>query len=202
MLSSKIIAFIQSNPKQRILFFFCDYNTPAYGITAHILRTFCTQTLRFIPELIPFFYDEYLCKSRSPSAAVLKEALSKILKNFESVRLVVDGIDELPPSEHKKLINELIDLTTSSGDACKLLICSRDLPSISPTLSRRLKLFLGDEKEPIRRDIEIIVGKALGELNDNLGGTLEGGLLKNMMSKIMDKAEGKIESITARNRGS
>ncbi len=194
VLSSKIISFVQSNPKQRVLFFFCDYHTPAYGIAAHIFRVFCCQVLRFLPELVSFFYDEYLCKDLSPSAAVLKRALSTILKDLEFGRLVVDGIDELPPREHKSLINELVDLTISSGDTCKLLICSQDLPSISPTLSRKLKIPLGDEKEGIQKDIKTIVAKALEDLNENRGGMLEVELLNNMAKKIVDKAEGKLNS--------
>ncbi|KAI1399172.1 hypothetical protein F4819DRAFT_429846 [Hypoxylon fuscum] len=190
VLASTIISFMQSNPKQRALYFFCDYHTPAYGISAYIFRVFCSQILRFSPELAPFFYDEYSSKGLSPSAMVLKEALSKTMKSIEFVRLVVDGIDELPSSEHRKLISELIDLATSSGDTCKLLISSQDLPSIRPSLSRRSTLFLGDETEPIRKDIGYIVEKALVELDDALGGELGGDLLENIRANIMSKAEG------------
>lgn len=195
VLASTIISFMQSNPKQRALYFFCDYHTPAYGISAYIFRVFCSQILRFSPELAPFFYDEYSSKGLSPSAMVLKEALSKTMKSIEFVRLVVDGIDELPSSEHRKLISELIDLATSSGDTCKLLISSQDLPSIRPSLSRRSTLFLGDETEPIRKDIGYIVEKALVELDDALGGELGGDLLENIRANIMSKAEGKLASI-------
>lgn len=190
-MSSKIVSFIQAKPKQHVLFFFCDHHTPAYGISTYILRVFCTQILKYIPELVTFFYDDYLSKGLSPSAVVLKEALSKAVRQLEFIRLVVDGIDELPRSEHKGLIAQLIDISASSGDNCKLLISSQDLPSIRPSLSRKPALFLGDEKEPIRKDLETIVGKTLENFNQILGGELEGELLGSLRNKIMDKAEGK-----------
>ena len=189
-MSSKVISFIQSTPKQYALFFYCDYNTPAYGISAYICRVFCTQLLKLVPELIPFFYDEYLSKGRSPSAEVLKPALATVLKSIEFVRLIVDGLDELPSSEHKKLIAELIDLATSAGDTCKLLVCSQDLPTIRPSLSKRLVLFLGDERDSIRKDIDMIIEKGLADIRDGMGGELSTELMTYMRSRIASKAEG------------
>ncbi len=158
---------------------------------------FCTQLLRPVPELISFFYDEYLRKDLPPSAAFLKDALSKILNNFEFVRLVVDGIDELPPREHKTLIKDLVDLTKSAGDSCKLLVCSQDLPSISPILSRNLKLCLSDEKDSVQRDVRTIVVQALKGLNDTLDG-LEEELLESITKKITNKSEGAPNHLTLR----
>lgn len=148
------------------------------------------------PETIPFFYDEYLAKGRRPSASVLKGALADVLAEFDNIRLLVDGIDELPASEHKTLINELKQLAKGSDNSCKLLISSQDLPSIRPFLSQKLSqkcvLFLGDEKSAIEKDVDIIVKGALEDLNQNVSMTISPPIMEELRSKILQKSEGEV----------
>ncbi|RYP58606.1 hypothetical protein DL770_010393 [Monosporascus sp. CRB-9-2] len=194
VLVSQIISFLRLKRDTRVFFFFCDYHSAPYAITARIFRAFAAQVMGIAPETIPFFYDEYLAKGRRPSAAVLKEALAKILAEFDDIRLLVDGIDELPASEHKTLINELIQLAKASNHSCKLLISSQDLPSIRPHLSQKPAqkciLFLGDEKSAMEKDVGIIVTNSLEDLNQNVGTVIVPPLMEELRSKILQKSEG------------
>ncbi|KAH6871240.1 hypothetical protein B0T10DRAFT_568420 [Thelonectria olida] len=194
VLASQIISFLRSKRDTRVLFFFCDYLSTPNANTARIFRAFAAQLMGIASETIPFFYDEYLAKGRQPSASVLKGALAKVLAEFDDIRLLVDGIDELPASEHKTLINELIQLEKASNHSCKLLISSQDLPSIRPHLSHKLPqkctLFLGDEKSAIENDVEIIVKDSLEDLNQNIDIAIGPSLIEELRSKILQKSEG------------
>ena len=176
-----------------MLFYFCDNHSPGYGTLAYILRVFCSQIIRFGPDFVPFFYDEYLAKAKSPSETVLREALLRIIPNFDDVRMVVDGIDELPKLEpdHHRLLKDLILMTSIRNNACKLLISSQDLPSIRPTLSRKPALCLGEEEEPIKQDVETIVLSELNKLNGILNNALDARFIEELQSLIVQKAEGK-----------
>lgn len=150
------------------------------------------------PETIPFFYDEYLAKGRRPSASVLKDALAQILAGFHNIRLLVDGIDELPESEHKPLINELIHLTEASNyRPCKLLISGQDLPHIRQLLSKKQKkstLFLGDARGAIEKDVGVIVTSPLRDLDENIGIAIGPPVIEELQNKILQKSEGEVIS--------
>jgi hypothetical protein len=194
VLASQIISFLRLKSDTRVLFFFCDYHSAPYKITARIIGAFIAQIMRIAPGTISFFYDELLAKRQTPSASVLKEALTKILAEFNDVCLLVDGTDELPESEHKAIISHLIQLTKASNSSCKLLVLSQDRPSIRPHISQKRGqnslLFLGDEKSAIEKDVDIIVKNSLEDLNQNVGNAISPPLIEELQRKIRQKSEG------------
>ena len=123
---------------------------------------------------------------------VLKDALAKILAEFDDIRLIVDGIDELPESEHKTLVNELINLTKASDNSCKLLISSQDRPRIRALLSKKCTLFLRDVKSEIEKDVELIVTNSLEDLDQNIGIVIAPHVIEELRNKILQKSEGEV----------
>ncbi|RFN46906.1 nacht domain-containing protein [Fusarium flagelliforme] len=194
VLVSQIISFLSLKKGTRVLFYFCDYHSTPYEITARVFRAFAAQVMRIAPETIPYFDDEYRSKGQRPSVSVLRGALAKVLAEFDDVRLLVDGIDELPACEHKALINELKQLVKLSGSSCKLMISSQDVPSIRPLLSQKLPqkniLFLGDEMHTMEKDVGTIVKCSLEDLDENIGITIGPPLLEELRRKIVQKSEG------------
>lgn len=190
VLASQIISFLRQRSSNKTLFFFCDYQTPTYGITAQIFRAYLAQLVRSTPEAASYIYDEHLAKGHSPIAKVLKAVLASIIKQSDFVRLIVDGVDELQSSEHRRLLEELIQLTKVSGDSCKLLISSQDLPSIRPTLGSKLVLFLGNAEEPIKKDIALVVNQSMERLSNALDGILDAKEISSIQEQIVNKAEG------------
>lgn len=190
---SQIISFMRSDPQKRILFFFCDYCTPAHDVSAQIFKAYLAQTIRQESDLAPFTYDNYTSKGRSPTTKVLKEILVTIIKESDFVRLIVDGVDEVQSSEHRRLLQELHAVTTTAGDSCKLLVSSQDLPSIRPFLSGRTRdhLFLGDETQAISKDMAIVVDASLESLGDVLGITLDTSERMSLRDRCLEKAEGR-----------
>jgi hypothetical protein len=189
---SQIISFMRSDSQKRILFFFCDYCTPAHDVAAQIFKAYLAQSIRQDPDLAPFIYDDYAAKGRSPTTKVLKEIIVKIIQELNFVRLIVDGVDEMPSTEHRRLLRELYEVTNAAGTSCKLLISSQDLPTIRPFLSGKISdhLFLGDEKQEIGKDMAIVVDASLDNLGEVLGVTLNTSERTSLRTQILDKAEG------------
>ncbi|KAK4223329.1 hypothetical protein QBC38DRAFT_517185 [Podospora fimiseda] len=119
VLCSQVVKFLQMDKKRHVVFIFGTRQThlSAYDIQTYILQAIVAQVIRLNNDMVPFLYDEYLAKAQLSSAAI---------------RLVVDGVDELPTSEHKKIIKDLLELAKKSNGTLKLLFPSQDLPSIRP----------------------------------------------------------------------
>lgn len=189
---SQIISFMRSDPQKRLLFFFCDYCTPAHDVAAQIFKAYLAQSIRQESDLATFIYDDYSSKGRSPTTKVLKEILVTILKESDFVRLIVDGVDEVQSTEHRRVLQELHAVTVAAGTSCKLLVSSQDLPSIRPFLSGRTRdhLFLGNETQAISKDMAIVVDTSLENLGDVLGVTLDISERMSLRNRVLDKAEG------------
>ncbi|KAJ2987229.1 hypothetical protein NUW58_g4620 [Xylaria curta] len=189
VLSSQIIYFLRSDPRRNVVFFFCDFHTPATGVTSHILKSMCSQLIRMSSEFVPFIYDEYVSKGRKVVPSTLKEILPKLLAHFEDVHLVIDGVDESPQGEHRALIKTICKLTDTNL-SCKTLIVSQDIPSIAISLSKRQKLCISDEKDHIREDMGMVVDSALREINNMHDGAIGESVLGELKDRILEKAEG------------
>lgn len=59
--------------------------------------------------------------------------LPELLSIVGTSRIVIDGIDEWEPKEQQVVLDDLLPLTTAKQSAyiCKILISSRDMPTIS-----------------------------------------------------------------------
>ncbi|KAJ4327368.1 hypothetical protein N0V84_002139 [Fusarium piperis] len=104
VLCAQLIYFLRSDPSRNCLFFFCDFHTKSYAVTAQVLRSLCAQMIDLAPELVPFMYDECFIKRRTPSLKYLKTVVPDLMTAFSDVRVIVDGIDEIDYSQHKELI--------------------------------------------------------------------------------------------------
>lgn len=126
------------------------------------------------------------------SAVCSLEILVTIIKDFDFVRLIVDGVDEVQSTEHRRLLQELQSVATTAGASCKLLISSQDLPSIRPSLSGRTRdhLFLGDVRQAISKDMATVVDASLENLGDMLGITLDISERMSLRYRVLEKAEG------------
>lgn len=190
VLASQIISFVSADPNKRVMFFFCDYHTPAYAVPTQIFKAYLAQCISQDPGIVPLLHDEYLAKGHLPVAKVLKPALISVLKSMDCVRLVVDGVDEVQPTEQKLIIRELTQFTKLCGETCKLLVASQDLPIIRLALRGVPYLFLGDERQAIEKDMRVVVEASLTEIDESLNGALGETRVSSLRDLIVNKAEG------------
>ncbi|KAF2993055.1 hypothetical protein E8E14_001083 [Neopestalotiopsis sp. 37M] len=127
------------------------------------------------PDLVPYVYEQCLGKAQRPSSDVLRKILPQLFSRFDDLQMVVDGIDEVPPDQHRNLIKTLLHLpTTCSG--LKLLLTS--------------KLCLSDEAAATRKDHAIMVEGCLRELNEDHNGAIPESVMNELKKDILDKSDG------------
>jgi hypothetical protein len=195
VLSAQLIRFLQSDRSRHVCFFFCDFQATSFDIYGHILKHFCAQMQRLLPEAASYIYDEGLRKRKPPTAETLSAILSQLFIQVDDMRLVVDGLDEVAEGEHRALVKGLLRLVQDQTSA-RLLLVSQDIPSISRQLPKRARLSMNDErlKEAVSKDIALIVGSTMDELIDDLVDTSSVIIGREereaLVAAISNKAEG------------
>ncbi|KAK8013246.1 hypothetical protein PG991_009517, partial [Apiospora marii] len=189
VLCARLIKVLRDDPNRRVCFFICDFQTPSQGICTHILRSIASQLLRLVPDAVSYVYNEYVGKSRRPTSETLKPMLGNIFSLSGDIRLVVDGIDEIAPSEHRNLLKTLLDLTKSTQNL-KLLLVSQDIPTIAQRLSKQSKLRMSEEKGSIEKDLGLIIRDKLEDITELYGDQIAEDVITKLESDILKKAEG------------
>ncbi|KAM5375793.1 hypothetical protein ACJZ2D_005849 [Fusarium nematophilum] len=190
ILAARLISFLRTDPSRRVCYFFCDFNTPTLAASGHIFKVIAAQLLRMSPDFAPYLYEECIARAQRASSGVLQKLLPPLMAQIDDVRLVVDGINEISASEHRKLISDLLRLTKTVR-ACKLLLISQDIPTISVQLAKQARLSMADEKENVQKDLAAIVKGSLEDLNSHHSGALGETVLEDLQSRILQKAEGR-----------
>ncbi|KAJ5910329.1 ankyrin [Penicillium tannophilum] len=76
-------------------------------------------------------YEEYTDRERHPSPTRIMEVFCDVVKSYDQVFIVVDGIDEMSGSQHSqhKLLDQIFTLQERT-QRVKLFATSRPLPEI------------------------------------------------------------------------
>lgn len=149
-------------------------------------------------------YTKFVILHQSPTRSVLREMLFGSTNNVGMLlqlppcRLVVDGIDESVDDEQKLIVEDLMHTVSSRSASthCKLLICSRDVRTISKALGKRLKdgieISLTLERDFLNSSIRSFVSKRLEDMRDGStslwGSEQEVGDIQQV---ITERADGK-----------
>ncbi|KAK6855680.1 hypothetical protein PG995_007831 [Apiospora arundinis] len=189
VLCAQLIQFLRTDPNRRVCFFFCDFQTPSHGISACILRSIVAQMLPMVPDAVPYIYDEYVGKARPSTGDTLKNILQNMFSLTKELRLVIDGIDEVASSEHRKLLRDLLQLTKSTPNL-KLLLVSQDISTISVHLAKHSKITMSEERSSIEKDLGLIVRDSLEEIAGLHGDQIGKEVMSQLESSILTKAEG------------
>ncbi|KXH46596.1 NACHT domain-containing protein [Colletotrichum nymphaeae SA-01] len=142
-----------------------------------------------VPETASFMYKECVVSGKTPSTSFLKEFVPKLLRFFEDLRLIIDGIDEIGSSEHGELIKTLTKLAETQENF-RLLISSQDIPSIARNLKGRPTLIIGKQSTSVCKDIGLIVSSRLEAINEGLDGRVPESVFTGIRETILKRAEG------------
>ncbi|KAF9771627.1 hypothetical protein IL306_010728 [Fusarium sp. DS 682] len=190
VLTAKLISFLRADSTRKVAFFFCDFNTPVHAASTGIFRALTAQILRLSPDTAPFVYEESIAHGKKPTTDILKKLLPRLIGNMSDVRLVVDGLDEISTSEHRKLITDLLRVI-KDAPGCKMLLISQDVPSISVQLSKHTRLSMAEEGVNTQKDLAVVVNGFLRDLDSQHDGALGETVLQDLQNDILQKAEGR-----------
>ena len=139
MLSSALVQSIETDTAMHVLYYFCNYLGTGTHDAEVILRSLIAQALQKSPDFAIYIHDDIMPRQFVASRKSLLGLLPKLLHHLGSVRLVVDGLDEWSPQEHIPALDDLLQLLSANPSSylCKILISSRDIPTLSRTLNTK-----------------------------------------------------------------
>jgi hypothetical protein len=192
VLCGQIVQFLRQEKQTLCLSYFCNYRSTNPQTCSYVLRYLVAQIVRFNPELGYYILDEYVGNGRTPSIQQLRLMIANMLSGFDTVRIVIDGLDEFEDTEQKKILNELIPFATSdlSGATRKSLFSSRDEPHISRTLGQKPLLSLTQEHTTLDIAIRLYVHQTINATRRSIGSSIDAKLLEDIEARIVQKSNG------------
>lgn len=185
VLCSSLIHHLQEQ-QSPILYFFCTYRSKPSCKNVNILKSLTAQAIGLNEEVIPYIIDNYACKTSAASAKELRTLLPHVLSNSPSGRIVLDGLDECDVDQQQLILRDVLAITQNAGPDWKVLIFSREIPTITQQLSNfslKTRISLSEENHSINRAIGGFVDQKLQNLpqdTPNLQGRAD--LLKNKLN--------------------
>ena len=147
-LCSLIIEHLPTRHDLVSLYYFCGRKSSDSDSCALILRTLTNQLLRQDRDLAPLIHQNYLTKGSSKSRPAMKKILKEILPsiNSTSTRIILDGVDECGAIQ-RDILADLIDLQRHVKHRCKILVASRDEPSIRKSMLHSIHIPIESKTE-------------------------------------------------------
>ncbi|KAI5921671.1 hypothetical protein F4810DRAFT_677289 [Camillea tinctor] len=126
--------------KTRVTFFYCIHGLPERSKHIHILSSLIRQLaepLGYLPDKICKLY-----KDKSPEGAASRELhphdylamLEAAISCYKEAWLILDALDECDTTSIEKLLETFTEIKRPLGQKVRIIISSRDLPSIRETL--------------------------------------------------------------------
>ncbi len=165
-----------------VLSIFCDYQSANTQTVENVLRSLLKQRVQAhgLSDSIAFLYDD--------NTPLILDNLTKILaqelKSFDRVYIILDALDEFPENDggQEKLVNVLRGL----GSNARLLVMSRDIPSIGSLFKTDTWLDIWATDEDIKTYLKTKLSS--GRLARHIKG--RGDLREEVLSGVTNKADG------------
>ncbi|KAL1648727.1 hypothetical protein SLS58_001903 [Diplodia intermedia] len=163
ILSSAIIEELTKirHANHAILYFYFDSETAASLTLDGMVRAFVFDLSRNRGELrkiLQRLYEDW--EGKSPPTARLIEAFQSMTNWFETVKVVIDALDEA--KDRRDLLSWIAATAKSSGGRVQLVVTSRNEQDIESHLKDLAEIVVISE-EAVRNDIEAYVEKQVRE---------------------------------------
>ena len=148
----------RSNARTAVAYFYCDYKDHKSQIPVYILGSIATQLAKQNARALQTmrtFYELHHNDSKflSPSeAGDLQDLVIKMSQHFDSVLVLVDGLDECGKNTEQAV--ELLKASRDTSLTIKTLLSSRDEPDIR----RYLSSYVPIRAEAQEADLRLFVG--------------------------------------------
>jgi hypothetical protein len=185
---------VEQNPKCALAYYYCEYRLPETQLLSNILgsliRQICATSDEVFEEL-DLFYSDRNEKAKHPvlpTAEELDKLLWRLSTSFESVMIIVDGLDEISdPEELSKVLSTLSSLTSPTDGSIKVIYTSRDEIDIKRHLPEFETICIAARG----KDLELFVAAVVEDRIRNRSLRLRDPTLKGIIiDGIVSKANG------------
>ena len=201
MLCSHIIKGLKQDTKTVVLYYFCHFkfysdSSQDSSISAMILKSLAAQMLRHDRDLAPLIFDTCLSQNLKPSRSQMRQILPILISAFQSVRIIIDGLDECDESAQKTILEEILLLPLSKATGrCKVMISSQDVDQIYKSLRTRTTVSLSEEHKTHHKAIQGFAHSRFSQLIRDLDDiSFQGDSVKSIEQALVDKANGKSQT--------
>ncbi|KAL9093837.1 MAG: hypothetical protein Q9165_003760 [Trypethelium subeluteriae] len=173
ILCSNLVKSMQSRDAN-VFYYFFNYRESIADSSSYMLRSLVAQIIQKSPDLVAYVHDEFVSSHFEPSLKALRDLLPRILASNSHSYLVIDGIDECDSNNQKFIIDDVLQLLSTDGSShvCKVLISTRDVPTVTRGLGRKTKLTISlshaDEHQSINNSIQYFIRTRLSQLQEDL----------------------------------
>ena len=147
-LCSMIVDHLTAHDEYTTLYYFCG-RLPTNGRggadCAIVMRTLAVQLVRQNLDIASLIHEAHLEKASSRSSSAIKQLLVDVQANVKPIRVVLDGIDECEPHVQKDIIRNLLDIQRVGSKCLKVLISSREEPTVRTSMKKTFTLALNDK---------------------------------------------------------
>jgi hypothetical protein len=193
VLSAAIVHKLKQDQQTRVVYYFCRYGMNQSSANIHVLRSLAAQLLRGNHDCTTHIYYEFIRQDRPPSIPQLRNLFQFLFTVMPSVRIVIDGVDELVQSEQDLLLREILSLSDQRKTACtcKLLISSRDTTQIAIRMAKRPTLHLSQERPELKAAIKSFISDELRDLRPTLDDMIvDNNTIVELEKELIEKADG------------
>lgn len=190
----------ETKPRCALAYYYCEYRLPETQILSNILgsliKQICASSAEAFEEL-DLLYSERNEKAKHPALPTgeeLDKFLRRLSTSFDSVMVIVDGLDEISdPEEQSKVLKVLSTLNTPTDGSIKVIYTSRDEIDIKQYFSESKGISIAARGN----DLELFVAAVIEDRIKNRSLRLRDPALKGIIiNGIVSKANGMYVSKT------
>lgn len=182
VIATQLVKSARNLPDVIVLYHIFSSTSLASSEYEHAVKSLLEQLLQQDADLTAHIYGDFVLKKQSPTVSVLEKLLPSLLTSSSGtvdsptqVRIVLDGVDELPdhsPNTQVKflrLLKRLLSGCSASGNVtCKILISGRPSTTLSQMLRSKPTISLTVEKAHLDQSIQEYALQRLGSLRNRL----------------------------------
>ncbi|VUC30442.1 unnamed protein product [Clonostachys rosea] len=182
------------NQKIATFWYLCSYQDRPNAL--NILRVLASQIIASNPSFVGDIYDRYVIRIQKPNSKALRSLIQELIDIIQSCRIVIDGLDECVEMEQKYILEDLFSFVKgpSKTTKAKLLLFSRDIPSISSKMSRSLKglvkISLSSELTSSNNNITYYVNHEVQNIGEKFTSLNLKQDLDNISHLLIERSEG------------
>ena len=137
-----------------MVYCFCNLRGGINDVMRNIWQSLVAQLLVCNKDFAPLIIDRYVSQGASATSRNMKELADMLIASMPSVRIVIDGVDELESvQDQKELLHAMTSIRTKHYGICKVLISSRNMLHISDALRNASRLCIEDFPQQVHHNI-------------------------------------------------
>ncbi|KAH8797201.1 hypothetical protein DL96DRAFT_1721408 [Flagelloscypha sp. PMI_526] len=171
-----------------VAYYYFEFTNPSTLSEEAFFRSIVSQLSYADENTSRWLYENHKNGSLQPQLKSLHKALHGIIVAATSpVYIIVDALDEFPPSGRNYLLESLLELSPLAADGVHVMVTSRDEIDVLDHFSGRVSLDFSIKKELVLHDITSFVDQQLAAKKWQFWPKDDVGKMRNT---LIDKADG------------